>query len=174
VNLYLRLLGIVLRSWLERRASPLVTGRLPLWVKPWDCDLNRHMNNGRYLTIMDLGRLHLMGRAKVFGALLARGWWPVVAAADLQFRGSLHPFERFLLETEVAGWDERWFYLEQRFVRGGRTLVRGWVKGGFLHGRAPVPPADVLRLAGVEGASPELPEALARWAGLHTLRSSGS
>jgi acyl-CoA thioesterase FadM len=170
VNLYLRLLGVLLRSWLLPPLDPLAVNRLPLWVKPWDCDLNFHMNNGRYLTIMDLGRLHLMGRAKLIGPLLRHGWSPLVAASDLHFSGALRPFERYVLETEIAGWDERWFYLEQRFVARGIVRARGWIKGAFFEGRAAVAPVEVLKLAGVAASSPALPAPMARWAELHTSR----
>jgi acyl-CoA thioesterase FadM len=35
--------------------------RFRVW--PGDLDFNLHMNNGRYLTLMGLGRLDLMARA---------------------------------------------------------------------------------------------------------------
>jgi acyl-CoA thioesterase FadM len=175
VNLYLRLIGVLLRSLGGRRRNdPLAVDVLRLWVRPWDCDVNRHMNNGRYLTVMDLGRVSLMGAAGILWPTIRRGWFPVVSAADLHFFGSLHPFERFTLETQVLGWDARWFYLEQRFVARGRLLARGWVKSTFFHGRRPVPPADVVALAGFSGAAPALPAAFERWAQLHSARRAGA
>jgi len=171
VNLYLRLLAVLLRSLGgRRRGDPLAVHVLRLSVRPWDCDVNRHMNNGRYLTVMDLGRVDLMGAIGILWPTIRRGWFPVVSAADLHFFGSLHPFERYALETQVLGWDGRWFYLEQRFVARGRVQARGWVKSTFFHGRRPVPPAEVVALAGFTGAAPALPAAFERWALLHSAR----
>lgn len=170
--LYLRLLEVLIRCWMSPRVGPLEISRLPMWVRPWDCDANLHMNNGRFMTVMDLGRLHLMGRAKVFGLLLRRRWFPVVSAADIRFMRPLRPFERYTLETEVLAWDDRWFYMEQRFITGRGIVAQGRIKGGFFHEGRSVAPIELLRVAGIERPSPLLPEAFARWAALHTGRSA--
>ena len=48
--------------------------QLPLRVLPNDLDTNLHLNNGRYLTLMDLGRVDLMLRMGVMGELRRRRW----------------------------------------------------------------------------------------------------
>ena len=59
MNLYLRLLWTLLRSW---RLPPLTiehTLKRTMRVLPNDLDINGHMNNGRYLTTIDLLLSHL-------------------------------------------------------------------------------------------------------------------
>ena len=82
VNLYLRLLLMTLRTRAGRGDRPLSiwdTAATAFRVAPTDLDLLGHMNNGRYLTIMDLARLDLMTRSGFWARLRRRGWYPVVA-----------------------------------------------------------------------------------------------
>ena len=54
MNLYFRLLLAVLKALRAPRARLGETVELTLRVWPTDLDLNGHMNNGRYLTMVDL------------------------------------------------------------------------------------------------------------------------
>ncbi|TMH75049.1 MAG: acyl-CoA thioesterase, partial [Betaproteobacteria bacterium] len=55
MNLYFRLLITILKALRAPRVTPGDTVELALRVLPTDLDLNGHMNNGRYLTLVDLG-----------------------------------------------------------------------------------------------------------------------
>lgn len=58
MNLWLRLLWLLATARFQvRLAEPTETVALGMRVWPGDLDISLHMNNGRYLTIMDLGRL---------------------------------------------------------------------------------------------------------------------
>lgn len=72
MNLYLRRLWLLVQLPFVRRAGLLAPSRLTLRVWPTDCDLNFHMNNGRYLTFMDLGRVHLLAQMGLLAVALAR------------------------------------------------------------------------------------------------------
>ncbi|ROR34107.1 thioesterase family protein [Inmirania thermothiophila] len=169
MNLWLRLLWLLgVRGWLRPRVGLLEPSVLALRVWPGDLDLNGHMNNARYLAVMDLGRLDLLRRAGLLGTVLRRRWRPVLGAAAIRFRRPLAPLARYALVTRVAGWDEKWFYLEQRFERGGDLCAAAWVQGLFAGPRGRVPTAEVLAAAGHRGASPALPEAARILRGLGT------
>ena len=58
VNLYLRLLKSLFLLPFVRRQALLGSGRIAFRAWPNDCDINLHLNNGRYLTFMVLGRVH--------------------------------------------------------------------------------------------------------------------
>ena len=62
MNLYFRLLLFMLRVRRRSRLSIWDTSHVTFRVNPADLDVQRHMNNGRYLTLMDLGQI---GRAHV-------------------------------------------------------------------------------------------------------------
>ena len=59
---FLRLLRVVLTARRRGALGPLAESVLSFRVMPSDLDVNLHMNNGRYLSFMDLGRLHLVAQ----------------------------------------------------------------------------------------------------------------
>jgi acyl-CoA thioesterase FadM len=166
VNLYLRLLWLLWRLRSVQRRDPFEESRVTFCVWPNDCDLNLHMNNGRYLTFMDLGRMHLTAQSGLLREALHRRWMPVLAAADITFIRSLKPFARFDLVTRLLTWDEKYIYLEQGFESEGRLCAQAYVKGVFLKNGARVPNAEVLQAIAYTGAAPPMSEALQHWVAL--------
>lgn len=165
MNLILRMIRVLAAALLGRRRDLMDPSVLAFRVWPNDLDVNLHMNNGRYLTIMDLGRTDLIVRAGFLRAMLRERWMPVLGGATVRFRRPLAPFQRYVLRTRVLCWDDKWVYLEQRFeTRGGQLACHAIVKGLFLAGRASVPPPEVLRVLGLATASPAMPPAVAAWA----------
>jgi hypothetical protein len=77
------LLRTLLLLFTSSRRPPLTVwdgSSLPLRVLPTDIDIAMHVNNGMYLSLMDLGRFDLMVRSGVWKRMRRRGWGPVVAA----------------------------------------------------------------------------------------------
>jgi acyl-CoA thioesterase FadM len=162
MNLILRLLQVLLGSRRRGRMDVLAEGRVTLRCWPNDLDTNLHMNNGRYLTIMDLGRLDLILRTGLLPVMRSRKWYPVIATARIGFRRSINVFDRFDLTTRVIGWDEKWLYIEHRMERGDKVMAQAFVKGLFLGPDGKVPMAELIAAAGHQGLSPEIdPEILA-------------
>ena len=154
MNLYLRLLLTLLKARLSGPLSPYDTSRVSFRVWPHDCDVNLHMNNGRYATLMDLGRVDLMARAGLLAIVRRHRMFPVVTAQHLTYRRPLDPFVGFDLETEVLGWDDRAIMIEQRFVRRGAIHARGYVQALFLDADGRVPTSRLLDLFGLDDARP--------------------
>jgi len=166
MNLYLRLLWVLWEMRGVTRRGLFDDSRISFRVLPNDCDINLHMNNGRYLSFMDLGRLHLTAQAGLMAPLRKQRWMPVLAAAEITYLRSLNPFERFELVTRVMTWDEKYVYMEQRFERDGELCAHAYVKGLFLAGDGRVPNAEVVRTIGYAGEAPPMAEVLQRWAEL--------
>ena len=163
MNLLLRLITTLLRARRRSRLGPLDESVITLRVLPTDLDANMHMNNGRYLSIMDLGRFDLTVRNGLLRATLRRGWRPVVGSVVIRFRRSLDPFQRYDLRTRPVCWDEKWIYLEQRFEREGELAAIGLVKALFLGKGGPVATAQVFPTVGLTGDSPPMPETVDLW-----------
>lgn len=170
MNLYLRLLKLLLRLPFVRRKALLDGGRLAFRVWPNDCDLNLHLNNGRYLTFMDLGRVHLLAQIGMLGELWRRRWTPVLSAAEISFIRPIAPLQKFDLVTRLLTWDEKYFYMEQRFVAGGRLCAVALVKGLFLHRRERVESRAVLAALQVDLPAPDMPQVVRHWNDLATLK----
>jgi acyl-CoA thioesterase FadM len=138
--------------------------RVALRVWPNDLDSNLHMNNSRYLLAMDLGRWDYGVRTGVIQQALRRRWFPVAGSVMLRFRKSLDPFRRFELRTRVVGWDEKWWWFEQRFEVGGRLHAVGRVKALFRGPEGNVPSATVLAAIGrADAVPPGMPETIRIW-----------
>jgi len=136
----------------------------PFICWPADLDVLRHMNNGRYFSIMDLGRVDLMIRAGIATQLSENGWYPVVVAESMRFRRSIDPFVSFSVETTVLGWDDKAFILRQRFIKGQTCFAEAMVRARFLKKTGgSVLPNEILKLVHVDQESPHLPETVRLW-----------
>lgn len=123
-----------------------------------------HVNNGVYLTLMDLGRTDMMLRAGVVWRIVRQGIYPVVATEAIRFRRSLSLFDRYDLHTEVVWWDDRAVFLRQRFVRRGDIVAEGIVEARFLRrGGGRVDVVELLTMLGEDPAPPPRPDWLDRW-----------
>jgi acyl-CoA thioesterase FadM len=132
VNLYLRLLWLQFRWRFRSRLSVWDTSVTPFRVWPSDLDLLGHMNNSKYLAIMDLARTDLMYRSGSAKLVKDAGWYPVAAGVTIAYFASLNPWQTFDVHTTVLGLDDRWTFIEQKFVRRGRVCARAVVRTRFL------------------------------------------
>lgn len=161
--------------WRARRASrlaPTDVGSVRFRVLPNDLDLLGHMNNGVYLSLMDLGRMDLMVRAGVWRELSARGYYPVIVSSTITYRRSLDPWQKYELESRIVGIDDIAAYVEQRFVREGEICARAVIKARFLKksgGIVPIP--ELAELFGMDPENHPLPDWLADWSGNAALPS---
>lgn len=133
-------------------------------VWPNDLDALLHVNNGVYLTLMDLGRTDLLLRSNAYHAVRKQGWYPVLAAETIRFKKSLTLFQKFTIRTRVVGWDERSIYLEQQFLSKGKLVAKAVVDARFLKKKGGnVAPAELLAFLNIEHNRPDLPDWVATW-----------
>jgi acyl transferase domain-containing protein/acyl-CoA thioesterase FadM/acyl carrier protein len=131
-------------------------------VMPSDLDLFGHMNNSRYLEMMDLGRIDFLIRMGLLPDVVRNRWIVPLGGASFDFKGALKLLELYEIGTRLVGWDERWFYFRQDFRRvkePGRPVGTGYVKTLFRGPEGNVSPARIIEQAvGHEVARPELPD----------------
>lgn len=134
-------------------------------VWPGDLDELRHVNNGVYLSMLDLARYELLKRSGVWGRMREAGLYPVVAAQTIAYRKSLRLWQRFAIETRILGYDAKAVYLEQRFVVGGEIYARAFLQGRFLRrGAGVVPMAEIGAVVGIDIDAHPAPDWLHEWA----------
>jgi acyl-CoA thioesterase FadM len=136
---------------------------LRLRVMPTDIDINFHMNNARYLSVMDYARMHLLARTRLLEHILHSRWQALVGAAWVTYRRSLPLFCSYTLASRMVCWDERWFYLEQTFARRDGLAAVGWIKGVLRDANGIVEPQTVIEGVAPGLESPPMPEAIAQW-----------
>jgi acyl-CoA thioesterase FadM len=162
MNLWFRLIWMLLTARLRGPLKLFDTAVLRLRVLPNDLDVNGHVNNGRYLTMADLGRLDFAIRTGSARIAIANRAIPLVGDAVAKFRKDLRPFQRFELQTRLLGWDDKWAFTEHRFVRGGRVVGVVVTRGQFRTAEGPL--ARSTLLSGL-GLAPDTPSpALPGWA----------
>lgn len=165
VNLVFRLLWLRLTVGRKSRLGFDDVDRLPMRARWTDLDQLRHVNNGVFLSMMDLGRVDLMMRTGVWTKLMDAGFYPVVAAQTITYRKSLQWRQRFVLETRMAGFHDRALFVEQRFVVDGEIFARAFVKARFLKRTGGTVGVDELNaLAGIDLTRIPVDEWVRRWA----------
>lgn len=166
MNLYFRLLLILLRSRFARKIGLLDESRLTYRVWPLDCDINLHLTNARYFALCDLSRIYYMGQVGVLFNLIKRNWMPVAQAQEVSYFKAINPFQQFEILTRFTHWDDKYWYTEHRFFAANKLCAVLQVRGVFVHGRKVLPFRDVLALVGEDVDVPDKPVMVEHWQSL--------
>ena len=164
-NSFLRIPALALRHGIRPlpRIGVLDEDVLGMRVWPQDIDFNLHLNNARYLSSMDYGRVHLMAAVGILTPSIKNRWQPLVGSVSITYRRSLGLFAPFHLSSRLLCWDEKWMYMEQVFRSAEGLAAIAWVKGLFRGAEGNVPPQQVIDMAAPGFASPQVSEALEQW-----------
>ncbi|MFN7695391.1 MAG: thioesterase family protein [Burkholderiales bacterium] len=162
MNLYLRLLWALFRAQRQPSIRPGDTIERTLRVLPNDIDVNGHMNNGRYMTVVDLMLIEYFIRMGFFALALKHGWRPMSGGAFITYRRGLKPFQTYTLRFCVEASDETWNYMRFEFMDGERLCAAGYFKGAVVGKQGFVPNAKTYPLLGF---TPQMaqPEAVRAW-----------
>jgi acyl-CoA thioesterase FadM len=160
---WLRLIRVIFGLITKPRAVLLATTRVRLRVWPNDLDFNMHVNNGRYLSLADIGRIHWFAQTGVLTVARRQKAFPVVGDAVAKFRRDLKAFQAFEIHTRLVGWDHKWGFVEHRFVRRGRVIGVVAIRGVFKGPGGLIDPETLLAELAHDTPSPELPEWITRF-----------
>lgn len=150
----------------QRNAGPLEIGETHVshhlcW--PWDIDPWLELNNGRTLTLYDLGRIPMARRLGLASAARKRGWGMAVAGVSVRYRRRVRTFQLVEMRSRVIGWDKRFFYLEQSMWREQECLNHMLLRSAVTGANGIVPPVDVAAAMGRKADSPALPDWVQAW-----------
>ena len=181
MNLWFRLLSVLLRNAIHARPRLESGDEAFAYFHVWpnDLDTNLHMNNGRYFTLMDLGRLDFMAQLGMLWPSFRLGLLPVLGSSQMVFLKPLFVGQRFAIGTRLVHWDDKWFVMQQRFVQGDTTVAKATVRGIFRRNGKTISPAAALKLCGgqlppIETPPPEVAEWLASLAKQRTLSADAT
>lgn len=144
MNLYFRLLLFILTLPFIKKITPKNNKALLSHISHQssltfrvlfnDLDIFAHMNNGRYLSIMDLGRFHLMAQLGTLKKAYQHGWVPAVGSVKITYIRSLTLLQKYQLTTQILCWDEKWIYMEQQFIdeKNNTLMATALVRALFL------------------------------------------
>ncbi len=166
---YLRLLRILASARSKPTLTLLDESVLHYRAGPFDIDLFMELNNGRHLTLMDLGRFDLSARTGLWRVVRERKWVFVVAGASVRYRRRVPAFKRFSLHTRLLCADDRWSYFHQQIKRGDTVCSESLMRTGILANGKTIP-MDEVALAFEADVPRELPDWVAAWAEADKLR----
>jgi acyl-CoA thioesterase FadM len=167
---YLRLLRTLIKAKFGSSLDIKQESVLKMRVFLGDIDIYPELNNGRHLTLMDLGRLDLAQRTGLLRVVHREKWGFVVAGASVRYRNRLKTFNCFRLHTRIVGIDDRWFYFLQNTIREGHIHSSALVRAGVASKEGLVPVKKVLDAMGISDWDPGLPKWVEAWAEADELR----
>ncbi|QUJ76349.1 thioesterase family protein [Sulfitobacter albidus] len=131
---------------------------------PQDLDAFLEMNNGRTLTLYDLGRIGLAQRSGLIGVLRRERWALTMAGSHVRFRRRIHCFEAFEMRSRAVCWDDRFTYIEQSmWKRDGECASHVLYRAAVTDRNGIVAPPRVLAALGQEVQSPPVPDWIDAW-----------
>jgi acyl-CoA thioesterase FadM len=159
----LRLVGQFIRHRRAAPLAPLATHVSQHRCLPWDLDLWMELNNGRTLTLYDLGRLVLARRVGLLAALKRRGWGLTMAGAVVRYRRRVRMFDRIEMRSRALCWDDRFVYLEQSMWVQGQCTSHVVYRAAIVDKAGIVAPARVLAEVAPGLPAPTIPDWIAAW-----------
>jgi acyl-CoA thioesterase FadM len=139
---------------------------------PWDLDLWVELNNGRTLTLYDLGRVPLAVRTGLGAMLRREKWGMTVAGSTTRYRVRVRMFDKVATHSRLLGWDHRFVYVEQSMWNSrGDCTSNVVLRLAMTDHKGIVVPERVIKAMGQgDLQSPELPEWVQAWIRAEDLR----
>lgn len=130
---------------------------------PWDIDPWMELNNGRTLTLYDLGRVPLGIRTGLAATVQRMGWGMAIAGNSTRYRKRVTAFQRFEMRSRCIGWDARFIYIDQTMWRDGDCSSQMLARSAVTSRHGIVPPDRVMAALGQNVESPALPDWVQGW-----------
>ncbi|KAG1702674.1 Protein THEM6 [Nymphon striatum] len=152
--------------WKARRAPAAQftdTTTCTFYAHPWDMDQFMEMNNGRHLTLYDLGRFDLALKCGLWRVLKEQKWGLVVAGSSVRFRKRIFMFQKVTMRTQLIGMDHRWFYIQQSMEVRGEPCSTALFRTGITEKGRSILTERVSKAMGEDGFSLEPPKWVQDW-----------
>ncbi|MDA1041933.1 MAG: acyl-CoA thioesterase [Proteobacteria bacterium] len=137
---------------------------------PHDLDLWGELNNGRTLTLFDLGRVPMGRRMGLRKILLARGWNITVAGNCTRYRKRITLFNRLEMRSRLLGWDDKFLYIDQSLWRAGTCTTQLVVRHAIFDKNGIITPQRLMDAYAGPQVPPKLPAWVQSWSQAESLR----
>jgi len=151
------------RKTLKLGATETYVSQHRCW--PWDIDMWMELNNGRTLTLYDLGRIPLAKATGLLAAGRREGWGLTMAGVVVRYRRRVRAFERFEMRSRLLCWDARFMYIEQSMWKmNGECANHAVYRSAVTDKNGIVATDRVIEALGLAGTpSPGMPDWVAHW-----------
>ncbi|PYG29553.1 acyl-CoA thioesterase [Pelagimonas varians] len=138
---------------------------------PWDIDPWKELNNGRTLTIYDLGRLPAGDRVGMYGPMKTHKWGMTIAGTTIRYRRRVRVFDKVEMRTRILGWDGRFFYMDQSMWKtDGQCSSHAVLRMALTDKSGIVDPQNMMDILKPGVTSPSLPQWVQTWVAAENLR----
>ncbi len=129
MNLYFRLIIIVLQALRRKVITPeKLSNTISVRIMPNDLDVNLHVNNGRYLTLCDLGRVDFFVRSGIAALMLKHKWSPIIAEHTMSYLRPIKVFSKVQIKMVITHYDDKFFYCTHHFYQKDKLMAQGTSK----------------------------------------------
>ena len=151
-------------DWSETHVSKTIC-----W--PWDLDPWNELNNGRALTLLDLGRVGWTLRMDVMKTMRAHKWGMAVAGSTVRYRRRVQMFHKLELRTRMTGWDDKFFYFEQSAWKSdGECAYHAVLRAALTSRKGLVAPGELVNALDRNIQQPDLPAWIQQWSRAEEMR----
>lgn len=137
---------------------------------PWDIDPYGDLNNGRILTLSDIGRICLAQRIGLIGALRRRGWGMAMAGSAPQYRKRVTMWRRLEFRSRLIGRDVKFLYMRHLLLADDEPAAEIACRLAVTERRRLKPTAEVVAEISAPDWAPALPEWVVAWADAESRR----
>lgn len=126
MNMWLRMLKVAITSMGKERLHPNhAHSTLRFKVKLTDLDVIGHMNNGKFATLCDLGKLDLLIRTGILKRYFTGEVVGLITDHDINYIRQISYRQKVRLETRVRGWDDVGLTIEHKLYddKSGKLLA---------------------------------------------------
>lgn len=173
---FLRLTKTIIQSSLSFAKGDTLsltdTSQLQIIANINDIDNFFEMNNGRILTLFDLGRTDFAVRTGLGKKLITKRWGLAVAGSTIQYRKRMRLLDKVCIKTRLIAIDERWFYIEQSMWVKEQATCHALIRTAVTNiktGKG-LPTAQVLQALGHQDIVMPLDEWVQAWIDADKLR----
>lgn len=164
MNLWGRLIRVLLLSFIRGKSE--LMGHTETGFRVWfhDIDAFGHMNNGRYLQIMDVARTDWMRRTRVLDKILGLGCTALLGGTVIRHCKPLRPFQRYRVQTSLLTWEDRWVFLKHSFhSTKGELMAVGYSRAAIRKKGKWIAPQTLADSLCPGTYPPEIPEVVRNW-----------
>ena len=150
---------------LKYRSKPLPIDGMHFsqhYCLPIDLDVWMELNNGRTLTLYDLGRVPLVQRVGFLDMLKQRGWSFTIAGSSVRYRKRVTVFNKLEMRSKIVGRDARFLYLVQSMCHEGEATSSALLRVAVT-GTGIVPSDEWVKALGISDWDPVLPGWVQAW-----------
>lgn len=131
---------------------------------PWDLDMFMELNNGRTLSLFDLGRLVLAKRIGMFRTFRRMGWGSAMAGACVRYRRRVRVFDVVEMRSRVLCLEGRFTYIEQSmWLKNGECANHAVYRMAVTDKAGIVPVEKVAKAMGYNASVLPIPPWVQKW-----------